>query len=66
MSRQDQRQGRTLPPVRVSAVGKRVARVRHWFRDHWDVMQYVIGIPLSLVLMYVTALTVINAAPLNR
>lgn len=34
MSRQVKDQGRTLPKVaRVSALGKCVARVRHWCRD---------------------------------
>ena len=32
MNRQVKNQGRTLPPVRVSALGKRVARVRRWCR----------------------------------
>lgn len=33
MSRQVKDQGRTLPPVRVSALGKRVVRVRRWCRS---------------------------------
>ena len=69
MKRQGDNQGRTLPktePVKVSAVGKRVARFRHWCKGHWPVIEGALWTVFFLTTGYVTLVLVIGLAPVNH
>lgn len=65
------RQGRSLPKTaKVSAVGKRVRRVRHVLRDNWAAIELTVGVLMFVGLVVALAwgflVLLIGSAPLNR
>lgn len=54
------------PDAKVSAVGKRVARFRHWCRGNWPVFEAV-GVVLMMALgAWMFLVLMIGAVPVER